>query len=192
MRFDIQTCSILLVYYSLEVAAIRIIDEPYKCHLKVLLTRLYVLLVAQGTNNKTKDIGSVPCIDVDAAECDLSCDNTISYTPLGIAEEKTANMKELNDAVSLSERLSHEELLQFKLDNQEFRRSLAEQEEKCSSPRAPSWGNSQLNLALLDSPTGVCLLSNVINITLLIHTLVARRILTSLVRWNLCRMNQLI
>ncbi|KAH7524745.1 probable ubiquitin-like-specific protease 2B isoform X2 [Ziziphus jujuba] len=108
---------------------------------------------AQGTNDGKKEIGSVPCMDIDAVERDLNCGNAISYAPLGIAEEKKTNMKELCDAASLAEGLNHEQHSELKLDNQEFTKSLPGQENICSIPRAPSCGHNQSNGACSHSPS---------------------------------------
>lgn len=143
------------------VAAIKSIDESNKCPLELFLIRLNVLLVAQGTNIEKKYSDDVTRIDVDAVECDLSCGNSTSHTPLDIAEEKRANLEELNDATLLAEHSSHKEVSELKSDNQEFQRSLAEKDEKCSSPRAPSCENSHVNHAVLESPSSVSLLSDV-------------------------------
>lgn len=127
-----------------------------KCNLEVFLTRLVVLLDAQGTNDQKKEIGNVPCKDIDAVECDLNCGNTISYAPLGIAEEKSGTVKELCDAASLAEGLSHEQHSELKFDNQEFGKSLPEQENKCSITTAAYCEHNQSNSAHSHSPSGVC------------------------------------
>ncbi|KAA8528357.1 hypothetical protein F0562_035712 [Nyssa sinensis] len=110
--------------------------------------------VAQETNVQTKEIGDVPCVDVDAIDNDQNCGLAALCTPLE-AERKdcaTKGMSGLDDDLQLNS-TSHEQHPQFISNKLELRSPFAPLEARGSSPDAASSGHSQLNCALLKPPS---------------------------------------
>ncbi|KAL5558497.1 hypothetical protein UlMin_034708 [Ulmus minor] len=92
--------------------------------------------VAQEGSVQTKEVSSLPCVDVDAVDCDLSC---------GTAKEKSATGTQCSNAVPQSNSPIHEECFELKLDNHETPSFPLVAEKRCSTPEAASPGRSQLN-----------------------------------------------
>lgn len=111
---------------------------------------------AQGTTVGRKEVGSVPCVDVDATDSDRSCHNADSYTPLGTEGDnfaEKANFSKLDTALH-SSYFSHEQPCP-KLDTDNSRNLHSELEEKDWSLEAPPPVKDQINYAPLKSPSSV-------------------------------------
>uniref|UniRef100_A0A5B6Z6G2 Putative ubiquitin-like-specific protease 2B isoform X2 n=1 Tax=Davidia involucrata TaxID=16924 RepID=A0A5B6Z6G2_DAVIN len=110
--------------------------------------------VARGTNIQTKEIGDVPCVDVDAIDNDQNCDDVALCTPLEAKREDcaTKGTSGLDDNVQLNS-TSHEQHLLFVSNKLEPGSPVARLEARGSSPEAALPGNSQLNCALLKPPS---------------------------------------
>jgi hypothetical protein len=115
----------------------------------------YMFAVAPGTDVERKEIGSIPCVDVDAIDCDRSHDNAGSHTPLVAEEENFADREEFSgaDAALHSYYVSHEQH-HFKLDTNESGSFPSEPERKDSSLEVPQ-GKGQTDYVLLKSPFSV-------------------------------------
>lgn len=121
--------------------------------------------VAQESDVPKKEIGSLSCVDADAVECDLSCENAITCAPLGTVRADFAT-KEGNsglDAASLSNSQSHEQDPYSKMDNYESKSSFTEREARFSCHESPSPQKNQLNSPLSDSTSSVCWLNYILN-----------------------------
>lgn len=115
-----------------------------------------MLVAAQET--QTKETGSVPCVDADTVDCDLSCGDATSHTSLDKAEEKIDSVAECFNAASQLKSSSHEECVEFRpleSDNHESRSFVSEEEKRYSDLEAPSAGKSGLNCDRSDSPSNV-------------------------------------
>uniref|UniRef100_A0A5B6Z6E4 Putative ubiquitin-like-specific protease 2B isoform X2 n=1 Tax=Davidia involucrata TaxID=16924 RepID=A0A5B6Z6E4_DAVIN len=110
--------------------------------------------VAQGTNIQSKEIADVPCVVVNAIENDQNCDNDVSCTPPDVGGEDctTKGMSGLDADLQLNS-ASHEQHPQFIPNKLEPGSFFAPLEARASSPGAASPSNSQLNCALLKSPS---------------------------------------
>ncbi|XP_062163457.1 probable ubiquitin-like-specific protease 2B isoform X2 [Alnus glutinosa] len=108
--------------------------------------------VGPGTDVGRKEVGSIPCVDVDAIDCDRSHENATSHTPLGVEEENFADREEFSgsDAALHSYYVSHEQP-HFKLDTNDSRSFPSEPERKDSSLEVPQ-GKGPTDYALLKSP----------------------------------------
>lgn len=121
-----------------------------------LLKYNYLECVAGGTNGQTKELGSPPCVDVDAIDGDHSCDNdnTNSRSPLFTVADDCASKDRKSglDVVLQSSSTSHE--IHLKRDNPYSESFLPTEfeETRASSPRESSPGNNHLNHALPESP----------------------------------------
>ncbi|XP_068312831.1 probable ubiquitin-like-specific protease 2B isoform X4 [Pyrus communis] len=111
--------------------------------------------VAQGAKLESKDIGSIPCVDVDSVDQDHCCDNAISYSPVGTIEESLATKIEYMelDAAPQFKCLSHEQHSDSKLDSHGSRSPVSEPERRGSNAMSSSSWKSQLHSALAVSPS---------------------------------------
>ncbi|KAM1574319.1 hypothetical protein COP1_044188 [Malus domestica] len=111
--------------------------------------------VAQGAKLESKDIGSIPCVDVDSVDQDHCCDNAISYSPVGTIEESLATKIEYMelDAAPQFKCLSHEQHSDSKLDSHGSRSPVSEPERRGSNAMSSSSWKSQLHSALEVSPS---------------------------------------
>ncbi|CAN6542887.1 unnamed protein product [Malus baccata var. baccata] len=106
--------------------------------------------VAQGAKLQTKDISSIPCVNVDSVDRDHCCDNAISHSPIGTIEESLATKKEYMevDAAPQFKCLSHEQQSDSKLDSHGSRSFVSEPERRGSNATSSSSWESQLHFAL--------------------------------------------
>ncbi|KAJ7965813.1 Ubiquitin-like-specific protease 2 [Quillaja saponaria] len=109
--------------------------------------------VSQVDKVQTMDIGSIPCVDIDAVNNDCNSDKGIPNSPLGASGEKFNNEEKYShpEAVSVSDSEVHEKHHQFKLDNNQCRHPV-EPGNKDSSGDASLPLTSQLDFALSESP----------------------------------------
>lgn len=98
----------------------------------------------------------MPCVDVEAVDCDLTCGSVVSCTSLDAAEKKSVVKKECSAAASSLKLLIPEDNSESRLDNHEPRISPSKLEKKCLGLRASSPGKSQLNSDTLHSPSVLC------------------------------------
>ncbi|KAA8538179.1 hypothetical protein F0562_027787 [Nyssa sinensis] len=110
--------------------------------------------VAQGTNIQSTEIVDVPCLVVDAIENDQNCDNAVSCTPPDIGGEvcTTRGMSGLDADLQFNS-ASHEQNPQFIPNKLEPGSLFAQLEARASRPGAASPRNSQVNRAILKSPS---------------------------------------
>ncbi|XP_058223268.1 probable ubiquitin-like-specific protease 2B [Rhododendron vialii] len=109
--------------------------------------------VAQGTNFQSKDMSSLPCVDVDGDENDQNCDNAFSRIHLGSDGENpvTKQAGGLSD-FGLFNSVSDKHHPQVMLDEFKPGSFAVQLESRSSSPEAASpYNSSQLNCALQDS-----------------------------------------
>ena len=120
-----------------------------------------MFLVAQGAKLESKDMGSIPCVDVDSVDRDHCCDNAISYSPAGTIGESLATKIEYMelDAAPQFKCLSHEQHSDSKLDGHGSRSPVSEPERRGSNAMSSSSWKSQLHSALAVSPSSVHQLS---------------------------------
>ncbi|XP_048437415.1 probable ubiquitin-like-specific protease 2B isoform X3 [Pyrus x bretschneideri] len=111
--------------------------------------------VAQGAKLESKDISSIPCVDVDSVDQDHCCDNAISYSPVGTIEESLATKIEYMelDAAPQFKCLSHEQHSDSKLDSHGSKSPVSEPERRGSNAMSSSLWKSQLHSALAVSPS---------------------------------------
>ena len=107
--------------------------------------------VAQGTKIRSKEIGNVPCVDVDAVDNDRNGNYAVSHTPLDAGVDcATKGMSELDDFAQ-NNSTSPEHNPRF-IPNKFQPGSLGTRD---SNPELASPEKVQINLALLRSPCSV-------------------------------------
>ncbi|KAG2692516.1 hypothetical protein I3760_08G056800 [Carya illinoinensis] len=109
---------------------------------------------AQGANVGRKEVDCVPCVDVDATDCGLTCDIANSCSLLGAEEENFAQKEEFSvlDTALHSSSVSHEQPFSI-LDTKKFRNLDSDLERIDSSLEASPPGKGQINYDLLKSPS---------------------------------------
>uniref|UniRef100_A0A2N9FA67 Ubiquitin-like protease family profile domain-containing protein n=1 Tax=Fagus sylvatica TaxID=28930 RepID=A0A2N9FA67_FAGSY len=110
--------------------------------------------VTQGANHGIKEVGSMPCVDVGALDCEHRCDNANSCNPLGIEGENFADKREFSglDTTRDSDSTNLEQSC-LKLDSNESRCFISEMERKDSILEAPPPGKGQIDHALMETPS---------------------------------------
>lgn len=116
------------------------------------MIHIYICLVTKGANTHSKDYQSVPCVDLDAVNCDLTCGSGISCPSLLTVENKNASVKECSTAASPLKLLSPKDNSEPGFDSHESTKSPSGAEKKSLGLIAPSPEKSQLNSGLLDFP----------------------------------------
>ncbi|XP_041021366.1 probable ubiquitin-like-specific protease 2B isoform X4 [Juglans microcarpa x Juglans regia] len=108
----------------------------------------------QGANVGRKEVDCVPCVDVDATDCGLTCDIADSCCLLGAEEENFTQKEELCvlDTALHSSSVSHEQPFSI-LDTKKFRNLDSDLERIDSSLEASPPGKGQINYDLLKSPS---------------------------------------
>ncbi|KAL5847009.1 hypothetical protein ACOSQ3_010533 [Xanthoceras sorbifolium] len=104
----------------------------------------FIQCVAQGTAVQKQGIGNVLCVNVDAVQCDSSCDNGNTFAPLGSSGE---------DFATQTNSTSCERLPDLKKDNFGCGSFMSELASRDSFPEAPLPGKIQLNRGISISPS---------------------------------------
>ncbi|KAF5462003.1 hypothetical protein F2P56_018050 [Juglans regia] len=112
----------------------------------------FVDCAVQGANVGRKEVDCVPCVDVDATDCGLTCDIADSCCLLGAEEENFAQKEELCvlDTALHSSSVSLEQPFSI-LDTKKFRNLDSDLERIDSSLEASPQGKGQINYDLLKS-----------------------------------------
>uniref|UniRef100_A0A2P2M0B5 Putative ubiquitin-like-specific protease 2B isoform X3 n=1 Tax=Rhizophora mucronata TaxID=61149 RepID=A0A2P2M0B5_RHIMU len=109
----------------------------------------------QGSDVSKQDIGSLPCVDVNAVECDQSCENVISDAPPLMLRDTIGTKEKISgtDAISQSNWMCHEQVSDSNINDQQAKGSITKLEARVSCCEVPSPRKNQLNHAFSDCPS---------------------------------------